>query len=140
MLEKKIPYYLEQQREKYRELLPTIDIIDLQIPENLDDWDLIESFGPNEPGAKFAIIHRFGLFNEKRKTLHEAALMVGICKERIRCMEARGLRFLRATRRQYLYPFIRNEKLFEKVTGYRNIREWMLYNHIDYEQYLKEYK
>lgn len=130
---------IEMQREKWKKILPTQTILDLEIPENLDDWELIENFGNENPGVKFVAIHRFELFGEKFKTLKEIAEIVRLKsgREQIRLYEAKAIRILRHPYRKHLYPFIRNKRLFNLITGYRNIMEYIMFNHFNYEEYLK---
>lgn len=127
---------VEIQREKWRKLLPSKDILDL--PEYFDDWELIDCFGEDNPGVKFVAIHRFGLFGEKQKTLRQIADIACMKHiERIRQYEAKATRYLRHPYKEYLWPLIRSERLFKNITGYRNIRELILYNHFNYEEYKK---
>jgi len=130
---------IEIQRERWKKLVPSQEILDVEVAEHLDDWEIIESLGDNY-ACKFALIHRFGLFGETPKTLQEIAELTGFAyRERIRQYEVKALRYLRHPSRVYLYPFIRNENLLMKITGYRTVRDYILYMHFSYEEYYKLY-
>jgi RNA polymerase primary sigma factor len=56
---------------------------------------------------RIVLIHRFGLLDGKPKTLEEVGLMFNVTRERIRQIEAKGLRKMRhPTRSKYLKAFL----------------------------------
>lgn len=126
---------IDIQREKYRRVIPSFEDLDFNRQETLDEWELISLMGDERPACKVALIHRFGLFGEKTKTLDQIANLVGIVsRETVRQAEAKALRILRHPRNIWIYPLIHNEKLFYFITGgYTNVRDWMLNNHFIFD-------
>lgn len=116
--------------EKYREHFPKFEDLDWDRQETLDEWELLESLGENRIQCKLVLIHRFGLFNEDCKTLQKIGDLIGVGRERVRSLEAKGLRILRHPSKSYLYPLISNKKLFQAITGAYDLRDLILRSHV----------
>ena len=64
-----------------------------------------------------ALIHRFGLFNEKKKTLDHIAGILKLTREPVRVIIAKALRKCRHPSRRNLVSLLTHSELLKAITG-----------------------
>ena len=69
---------------------------ELETAERARSTELLQALGKLQPRQRRVVVERFGLDGVRPRTLEEVGANLGITRERVRQLEARALRELRA--------------------------------------------